>query len=87
MIINERLVGYGRVDFSRRVIRRGLRRLAAPIVKKIRGLIGSRQVSRPGGIPGRDTGALFRAVKAKTSRSGFSVAIAPFRTPDRKSVV
>lgn len=73
--------GYSRIDFDRARIRRALRRLAKPLVGEARALVARKQVSRPGSHPGRSTGALMRAIKAKEHRSGFAVSIAPFRTP------
>ncbi len=74
--------GHSRVDFNRTLVRRELRRVGQMVSKDARGYVNRRRASGPSEFPGRRTGALFRAIKARVSRSGFSVAVAPFRTAE-----
>lgn len=79
MEVNARLSGFSRVDFKRATIRRELRKLGQVVAKDARKLVQVRKPSTPDQNPGRQTGALFRSIRPKVSRSGFLVAVAPFR--------
>lgn len=74
--------GHSRVDFDRKLVRREMRSIGQLVAKDARALVGKRKATALAPYPGRRTGALFRAIKARVSKSGFSVAIAPFRNSD-----
>lgn len=50
------------IDYDRKKMRAALVRGAGTVRKEARRLLGRRAVSLPGGIPGRESGALWRAI-------------------------
>lgn len=80
--LNVRMTGHERIDFDRKKIRKALRANGRMIQKEARRLVSRRAVSSAGEAPGRDTGALFRSIKTKVSRSGFLAKIAPQKTAE-----
>lgn len=72
--------GHSRIDFSRTKVRKELRSIGRLVARDARALVARRKAGSQ--YPGRRTGALFRAIKSKDSRSGFAVTIAPFRTAE-----
>ena len=78
--IFETVTGHERIDFDKRQIRAAMRKYGAEVRKDARRRVAARAVSLPGANPGRDSGELFRSIKAKVSKSGFMVRIAPFKT-------
>lgn len=78
--INETIIGHSRIDFDKAKIRRALRRLGADVRKEARRLVSRRAISGAGDYPGRGTGTLMRSIKAKVSRPGFMVRVAPYKT-------
>lgn len=80
--VNVRLAGHERIDFDRKSVRKALRIEGSAVRKEARRLVSRRAVSGGGENPGRETGALWRSIKSKVSRSGFLVKIAPQKTPE-----
>lgn len=79
--LHSKILGHTQADFDKRIVRKRLRKVGARVQKKARSKVNRKKViSRPGEYPGRRTGGLFRAIKSKGSRSGFSVAVAPRKT-------
>ena len=62
-------------DFDTKVLKSGLRGIGKEIAKTSRKLVSRRGISRKGDYPAMQTGGLAKAIKYKTSRSGFSVAV------------
>jgi len=73
------LDGFSIIDFDKKKIRAALRLEATPIRDLAKKAVSHRQRSDPRMNPGSRTGLLKKSIKAKVSRSGFLVAIAPFR--------
>lgn len=71
------LHGHQRVDFDKRLVKNALRASARAVQKAARRLVARRAVSQPGGFPGRDTGALSRAIGLRWGSGGFWVRIEP----------
>lgn len=65
-------------DFDKSVLKPRMRKVGRDVVKMARKNVSRKAVSKPNEFPGRDTGLLRRAIKAKVSRSGFSVGIMPY---------
>lgn len=78
--INVRLAGFSRIDFNRAPVRKVLRAEGNLIRDVARGLVSSKGPSADGEFPGRDSGVLRRAIKSKTLRGGFAVAVRPEKT-------
>lgn len=74
--------GHSRIDFKRSLVRKELRAIGRLVVKDAKRLVSKRNAGPQSQYPGRRTGALLRAIKARAARSGLSVAVAPFRTAD-----
>lgn len=68
---------YGKLDFDKKEIRKGMRKVGALIRVQARALVAKKGVSKGGEYPGRETSLLYRSIRAKVSRSGFLVKIAP----------
>lgn len=69
---------YGRLDFDKKEIRKGMRRVGALVSRTAKALVkrrGERSVA--GQYPARQSGLLYRSIRAKVSRPGFLVKIAP----------
>lgn len=80
--VNETIVGHSRIDFDKVKIRRAMRKIGADVRKAARRLVARRAISGAGDYPGRGTGALMRSIKAKVSKPGFLVRVAPYRTAE-----
>jgi len=80
--VNVKLDGFSRVDFDKRKIRKTMRVLGRDVQKEARRLIARRAISGAGEFPGRDTGALWRAIKYKVSKPGFLVRVEPAKTAE-----
>lgn len=65
-------------DFDRKVMRKHLGKMGREVAKIGRKLVSKKAVSEPGQYPGKDTGTLQKSIKAKVSKSGFSVGIRPY---------
>ncbi|MFM0328178.1 hypothetical protein [Paraburkholderia strydomiana] len=74
--------GHSRIDFDKKRIRKVMRARGRDIQKEARRLVARRAISEAGQYPGRDSGTLWRSIKAKVSRSGFLVRIAPQKTAE-----
>ena len=71
-------------DFDKKVLKAFLRKQGTAVAKIARSMIkkgGPGHVSAPHENPLSQSGVTVRAIKGKPSRSGFSVVIAPFKTP------
>ncbi|PIP02748.1 MAG: hypothetical protein COX55_03510 [Zetaproteobacteria bacterium CG23_combo_of_CG06-09_8_20_14_all_54_7] len=79
---NVTISGFSRIDFDRRKVRKSMRTLGRDVQKEARRLVARRAISGAGEYPGRQTGALWRAIKAKVSRSGFMVVVRPQKTAE-----
>lgn len=79
---NVTLDGFSRIDFDAKQVRKGMRQIGADVRKHARRLIARRAISGAGEYPGRQSGTLMRAIKAKVSRSGFMVMIRPYKTDE-----
>ena len=66
-------------DFDPRVLKKGFRKVGAEVRKIAKKEVSKKAVSRAGDFPGRDTGTLRKSIKAKVSRSGFSVGVASYK--------
>ena len=66
-------------DFDTRVLKKNFRTVGAEVRKIARRFVSKRAVSRAGEFPGMDTGTLRKSIKAKVSRSGFSVGVASYK--------
>lgn len=75
------LAGHSRIDFDRRPVRRAMRKVGAEVRKDARRMVARRAISAAGQYPGRNSGALYRSIKARVSRSGFMVVVRPEKTP------
>lgn len=78
--VHATLVGHSKIDFDKRRIRKTLRQEGGKVRTAARRLVARRAVSAPGEMPGRDTGALWRAIKVKVASGGFWARISPFKT-------
>ena len=70
-------------DFDKKVLKRFLRKQGGEVAKTAKSLLkpgGPGLVSEPHQNPLVQSGVTLKAIKAKPSRSGFSVTIAPFKT-------
>lgn len=74
--------GHSRIDFDKKKIRKVMRARGRDVQKEARRLVARRAISQAGDYPGRDSGVLWRSIKAKVSRSGFLVRIAPQKTAE-----
>lgn len=74
--------GHSRIDFDKKRIRKVMRARGRDIQKEARRLVARRAISQAGDYPGRDKGTLWRSIKAKVSRSGFLVRVAPQKTAE-----
>lgn len=81
---NVTIEGHSRIDFDRKKIRKAMRSLGADVRKEARRLVARRAISGAGEYPGRQTGRLMRSIKARVSRSGFLVRVAPTKTSEMK---
>lgn len=81
---NARAAGDGlkRSDYDRKEIRKALRKVGSEVRKTARRMVSRKAVSAPGEAPGRQSGVLRKSIKAKVSRSGYSVSIYPDKTAD-----
>lgn len=69
---------YGKLDFDKKAIRKGMRLVGALVRREARALVNQRGTRSAGGeYPTRDEGLLYRSIRAKVSRPGFLVKIAP----------
>lgn len=80
--VNATITGFSRIDFDKKKIRKVLRKEGALVRKIARGLIMRRAISKPDDYPGRKSGATLRSIKARVSKSGFLVKIAPVKTAE-----
>lgn len=80
--VNVKIDGFSRIDFDTRKVRAGMRFIGRDMQREARKLVSRRAVSKPGEIPGRDSGATQRSIRYRVSRPGFLVRIAPFKTAD-----
>lgn len=81
--INVGWEGYSRIDFDKKRVRKAMRIIGRGIQRQARKLVSRRGgKSSPGQAPSRSTGALMRSIKAKVSKPGFLVRIAPEKTKD-----
>lgn len=72
--------GFSYPDLDTKVLKKGLRSVGNEVRKEARKLIARKAVSEAGGFPGKDTGAMQNSIRAKVSRTGFSVAVYPTKT-------
>lgn len=79
---NVTIDGFSRIDFDKRLVRKSMRTIGRDVQKEARRLIARRAISGAGEYPGRVTGALWRAVKYKVSRSGFMAVVRPEKTSE-----
>ncbi|WP_295379559.1 hypothetical protein [uncultured Pseudacidovorax sp.] len=78
--LNVRLVGFSRIDYDKREIRRALRLEINKVRDDARSLLSSSSPSAPGEFPGRLTGVLQRAIKSKVLRGGLAAIARPEKT-------
>lgn len=65
------------LDFDKKQVRAGMRKAGRIVVKDARGRISGSPGSGAGDYPGMRSGRMYRAVRAKVSRSGFMVKVMP----------
>lgn len=71
------------IDIDPRGFKRAIRRKAKDVAKAARRLVNQRRAtSSAGDFPARKTGALFRAIRERVSRSGMNASVAPFRNSE-----
>ncbi|MCW8918913.1 MAG: hypothetical protein OQL08_08880 [Gammaproteobacteria bacterium] len=89
-LVNVRMLGYGRLDFHRRVVRGGLREQAGVVRDEARRLLGARsgggrqykrknrkrKASAAGEYPAKVSGLLRRSVRARLGKRGALYATA-----------
>lgn len=80
--INATLEGFSRIDFDGKRIRKTMRLLGREVQKEARRLVARRAISGAGDYPGRQTGAMWRAIKYRVSKPGFLVRIQPDKTEE-----
>ena len=68
---------YGKLDFDKKAIRKGMRLVGALVRREARALVNQQTPSSGGEYPSRAEGLLYRSIRAKVSRPGFLVKIAP----------
>jgi hypothetical protein len=68
---------YGKLDFDKKAIRKGMRLVGALVRREARALVNKHEPSAGGEYPARAAGLLYRSIRAKVSRPGFLVKIAP----------
>lgn len=68
---------YGKLDFDKKAIRKGMRLVGALVRREARALVNKKLPSAGGEYPSRAAGLLYRSIRAKVSRPGFLVKIAP----------
>lgn len=68
---------YGKLDFDKKAIRKGMRLVGALVRREARALVNKQSPSAGGEYPSRAEGLLYRSIRAKVSRPGFLVKIAP----------
>lgn len=78
--VHETISGHSRIDFDKKLVRKAMRKFGAEIRKDARRRVSRRAISVPGEYPGRTTGALFKSIQSKVSKSGFLVRIWPEKT-------
>jgi hypothetical protein len=72
------------IDFDKKQIRRAMKQAGKLVTKDAQKAVGKTMKSAPGQYPGRRSGLLQRSIKAKVSRSGFLVRVAPQMVPGMK---
>lgn len=80
--VHASITGFQQVDFDKKKIRKVLRSEGGKVRKIARSLVMRRAISNPGEFPGRRTGRLMRSIKAKVSKPGFLVKVAPYKTDE-----
>ncbi|CAG0966855.1 hypothetical protein MTYP_01040 [Methylophilaceae bacterium] len=78
--VNVKLDGFSRIDFDKKKIRAAMVVIGRSVTQEAKSLVSPRGRSRPGEMPGRQTGALRRSIKYVISRPGFLVRVAPYKT-------
>ena len=78
--VNVRLVGFSRIDYDKKPIRKALRQQIALVRDDARELVSGSSPSSPGEYPGQRTGVLRRAIKSKVLRSGLAAVARPEKT-------
>jgi hypothetical protein len=79
---NVTIDGFSRIDFDKKRVRKGMRIVGRDVQKEARRLVARRAISGAGDYPGRQTGAMWRAIKYKVSRSGFMAIVRPNKTAE-----
>lgn len=74
--------GHSRIDFDEKQVRKAMRQLGADVRKTAQRLVARKAISHAGEFPGKQSGALQRSIKARVSRPGFLVRIAPTKTSE-----
>lgn len=74
--------GFRTIDYDPRKIKTALRKAGQDVRKEARKLIAKKAVSDAGCFPGKDSGEMQRSIRAKVSKSGYSVAVYPTKTPN-----
>lgn len=82
--VSATLAGHSRIDFDKKPIRKTLRQQSGQIRKVARRLVSRRAVSAAGQMPGRQSGALARAIKVRVASGGFWAKTAPQKTSEMK---
>jgi hypothetical protein len=77
--------GHSLVYFEKGRVRAAMRAAGRDVQKEARRLVARRAISAAGENPGRQTGALMRAIKPRVSKSGFMVKVMPDKTADMRA--
>jgi len=78
--LNVRLLGFSRIDYDKRPIRKTLRQEITIVRGAARAKVGRSSPSGPGEYPGRSSGVLQRAIKSKVLRGGLAAVARPEKT-------
>jgi hypothetical protein len=73
------------LDFDKKIVRKGMRAVGKVVEKDAKQRVARSGVSAAGENPGKQKGLLYRSIRAKVSRSGFLVRIAPQKIAGMKS--
>lgn len=72
--------GYRKIDYDPKALKQPLRKSGNAVRKIARKMISREAVSEAGQFPGKQTGEMAKSIKAKVSRDGYLVRIAPTKT-------
>lgn len=78
--LHTRLVGFSRLDYDKKKVRRALRQEGGEVRKISRLLVGDKGRSSSGDYPGMQSGLLRRSIRTRVLRGELAVVIEPVRS-------